>query len=82
MPRGDSVRKGKKMATKSAGKLSFEDFVRVSTLTALEAIRVQPKGSGIKNPRIWVGIWVDPYGGGPGPIGGAGGFPGAGGLGQ
>lgn len=82
MPRGDSVRKEMEMATKAAGKLSFEDFVRVSTLTALEAIRVQPKGSGIKNPRIWVGIWIDPYVGGPGPIGGSGGFPGAGGLGQ
>ena len=57
------------MATKLGSKLSFEDFVRVSTNTALEVVRENQKAGGFKvPPRFWVGILID-YGPN-GPLGG------------
>ena len=67
-----------------AAKLTLDDFIRVSTTSALAVLREQEKIGGFKqNPKIWVGILVDPWGpfggvGGPGGIGGGGGLAGGG----
>lgn len=60
-------------ATKRAA-IRFDDFVEVATDSALRVIVEQQRTAGPRfNPRIWVGIWVDPFTGGPrGPIGGPG----------
>jgi hypothetical protein len=61
-----------------AAKLTLDDFIRVSTASALAVLREQEKIGGLKqNPKIWVGILVDPWGplagaGGPGGVGGGG----------
>jgi hypothetical protein len=71
------------MAEPSASKITLEEFVRVSTSSALDVLRQHEKIGGFKvPPKIWVGIWVD-YDRGPGglggPLGGAGGVAGGGG---
>jgi hypothetical protein len=66
------------MATRKPTKrdaIQFDEFVRVATESALRVINEQrPLGGSRFNPRIWVGIWIDPIG--PrGPLGGPGGGP-------
>ena len=53
-------------------KLSFDDFVRVSTNSAIEVLRAQERLGGFRvPPKIWVGIIIDPFG--QGPLSGTGG---------
>ncbi|MGE0813034.1 MAG: hypothetical protein AB7O28_14240 [Vicinamibacterales bacterium] len=43
--------------------IQLDDFVEVATDSALRVIIDQQKVAGSKfNPKIWVGIWIDPYG--------------------
>jgi hypothetical protein len=54
----------------------FDDFVRVASESALRVVAEQPRFGGSKfNPKIWVGIWIDPIGprGPGGPLGPGGG---------
>jgi hypothetical protein len=63
------------------GKIAFDDFLRISTNSALEVLRRHEQEGGFKvPPKIWVGILIDPWGPfGTGPLGGPGGPGGVGG---
>lgn len=64
------------MAEVKNPQLSFEDFIRVSTSTALEVLREKELFGNPKVPSIWVGLILDPHGrdlSGLGGLGGAGG---------
>jgi hypothetical protein len=62
------------MAASKATKRSairFDEFVEVATDSALRVIAERQRVGGLKyNPKIWVGIWIDPIPGGPGGPGG------------
>lgn len=60
--------------TQTRAAIRFDEFVEVATDSALRVIVAQQREAGPRfNPRIWVGIWIDPFTGGPrGPIGGPG----------
>jgi hypothetical protein len=50
------------MATRKAASISLDDFVRISTQSALVALREENLlGKGKVPFKIWVGIIVDPW---------------------
>lgn len=69
-----NLKKDADMSDTPAQKLAFEDFIRVSARSAIEAIREQEKLDGLKpTTPIWVGLIIDPFGRERGPFGGQGG---------
>lgn len=50
-----------KKPVRSAETISLDELIAVSTKSALRTFREIDEKKRIFNPRIWVGIWIDPY---------------------